>query len=247
VSNDESPPTPVCEVTGPGLLTDQEIADWYAVAQKAGPHEPWQYGPSPETEPDDVEKMLRRTYDAGTPGPVHMVHVPDAGADTCVVVAITGNGPTSEANAKFLAWSQPRNVLLALDELKICRGEVNALRAKITLLEVIGQMPKALDDAMRADLCEALKEADEQNATLATNLAAAQRAVIAYDDVLGEMRRACAARPGAREAEELLGELMAILARVPRLIATTETLDTSVAVVVVDGIVAQAKGEGTDA
>lgn len=103
-------------------LTDEQLASWLAIAKAAGPHEPWQYGASQETDPDEVARSWRETYDKNPPGPIHIVHVPQDNGEG-LYVAITGNGPTSAANAEFIAWCSPDNVTALLEDLRLTRDE----------------------------------------------------------------------------------------------------------------------------
>lgn len=65
---------------------------------------PW----TPGHNPDDREPMsyIAEAYQYGPPGRVHLVCVPAGDADIndeALFTAITGNGPTSEANAALIA------------------------------------------------------------------------------------------------------------------------------------------------
>lgn len=131
-------------------LTDEQLASWLAVAKAAGPHEPWQYGKSQETDPDDVARSWRETYDKNPPGPIHIVHVPQ-GNDEGLYVAITGNGPTSAANAKFIAWCSPDNVATLLEDLCLTRDERDTAR-RVLAEHRANTPPGGLSEAHRSAL-----------------------------------------------------------------------------------------------
>lgn len=107
-------------------LTNNQIDKWREVASLAS-RERWCYGMSG----DDGRAYMLGCYDLGEPGPVGTVFLEDNR-----VIAITGNGPTSEANAKFIAWSCPENVMAALDALSDARAEIERLRAEAAAREV---------------------------------------------------------------------------------------------------------------
>ena len=46
----------------------------------------------------------------------------------CVITALTGNGPTSEANADFISLSSPQTVLALLDELEAAEEQIKLLK-----------------------------------------------------------------------------------------------------------------------
>ncbi len=114
-----------CDLSYQNLTKDQ-IDKWREVASRAS-RERWCYG----TSGDDGRAYMLECFDRGEAGPVGTVFLEDDR-----VIAITGNGPTSEANAKFIAWSCPANVMAALDALADARTEIERLRAEAAAREV---------------------------------------------------------------------------------------------------------------
>lgn len=85
----------------------------------------WLFGSNaaPEMTPDEVRAEYIAAFDRGQAGVCWAVHVP-APEDKEVksrAIAITGNGPTSEANAKFISWCSPGNVRLLIEEIRAMR------------------------------------------------------------------------------------------------------------------------------
>lgn len=130
-------------------ITSEQIHKWREVAAAAS-QDGWQFGATRETEPDDVVRVMRETYERGPAGPVWCVHFPEPtvsrppDAVGSLYVAITGNGPTSEANAKYIAWCAPSNVLALLDEL----AETSMLAAFYRSCALSGEDPGSSAEAL---------------------------------------------------------------------------------------------------
>lgn len=93
-------------------LTRAERERLRALCEAATPG-PWHFGRSPDNA--DAVDYFARGYAAGPPTPVFLVCVPIGDKpmnDEARFTAITGNGPTSEANALFV--SSARNALPSL-------------------------------------------------------------------------------------------------------------------------------------
>lgn len=116
------------ENTNHAPLTDDMIDRWLDVACAATPND-WQRGASPE----DGRAYMLETYDKRAAGPVGCVHIDDPERPgESLIVAITGNGPTSEANARHIAYSSPRNVVLVLRELRAARDRIDLLTGQLS-------------------------------------------------------------------------------------------------------------------
>lgn len=115
-----------------------DLIRWRTVAESASP-DAFQYGPSG----DDGRSFLVECYDKGQAGPVHAVWFGDS--DDSLIVAITGNGPTSEANARHIAWSSPRNVIALIAEVRELRSKL--AEAKRIAEEAVDIDPLDPDDA----------------------------------------------------------------------------------------------------
>lgn len=156
---DRPAPTPT---PAPGLdldaveeatISDDQLSAWLEVAGAASPAA-LQYGPSR----GDGREFILDAYNKGPAGSVHTVWYGDP--DDALIVAVTGNGPTSEANAKHIAWSSPRNVAALLDEVRALRAEARALRAAAEEREadmharIRAGYDKTVADAWRAEVAK---------------------------------------------------------------------------------------------
>jgi hypothetical protein len=107
-------------------IEDEVLTEWRALSLAAlNRDDGWQFGVE-DGEPDAVRAEYVDAYDRGTPGVCWYVHVPagpEHGEVKSLIVATTGNGPTSEAHAKFIAWSSPTNVRALIDDLVLTRDE----------------------------------------------------------------------------------------------------------------------------
>lgn len=125
--NNKTTPTPA-----PGLdldaveatISDDQLSAWMEVAGAASPTA-LQYGPSR----GDGREFILDAYNKGPAGSVHTVWYGDP--DDALIVAVTGNGPTSEANAKHIAWSSPRNVTALIAEVRRLRAKLAEVRELI--------------------------------------------------------------------------------------------------------------------
>ena len=88
--------------TDPTLLDLDALA---AAVERMSPA-PWHWGLSPAETRTEVLAYFAATYDGGVPGsgngPIHVAVIPDGDKplqESALFTAITGNGPTSKANA----------------------------------------------------------------------------------------------------------------------------------------------------
>ena len=79
------------------------------------------------TVPRRRPRVHPRRCNKGPAGSVHTVWYGDP--DDALIVAVTGNGPTSEANAKHIAWSSPRNVTALIAEVRRLRAKLAEVRS----------------------------------------------------------------------------------------------------------------------
>ena len=121
----------------PTPITDEQLAAWRAVAGAAS-LDAFQYGASS----GDGRAFVLDCYDKGPSGPVHTVWFGDP--DDAAIVAVTGNGPTSAANAKHFAWSSPRNVTALIDEVRALRAAI--AEAKRLGRELVAALPEHARD-----------------------------------------------------------------------------------------------------
>ncbi len=85
------------------VLTGEELDEIARLEKEATPG-PWHGGHNPDGY--DPIDYFRAAYDYGPPGRVHLTCIPAPGKDVndeALFTAITGNGPTSEANAALIA------------------------------------------------------------------------------------------------------------------------------------------------
>ena len=147
---DSPTPTPA-----PGLdldaveatISDDQLSAWMEVAGAASPAA-LQYGPSR----GDGRAFILDAYNKGPSGPVHAVWFGDP--DDALIVAVTGNGPTSEANAKHIAWSSPRNVAALIAEVRALRHHCDAAGPDHNLLALL-DLYHEREQAALAKLAEA--------------------------------------------------------------------------------------------
>lgn len=135
-------------------LTEQDIEEMERTVEKATA-EPWLKGHNPTSR--EPMEYIADAYSYGPPGLVHLVCVPVDGKpidDALGFTAITGNGPTSEANAAFIARARsfvPRaiadlrrlreeNERLARENGRLEADEVRV--ARLRLLAMDGESPR---------------------------------------------------------------------------------------------------------
>ncbi len=115
----------------PENITDADLARFMAIADAASP-EPWQWGHTGTKTVEDaivfVTENVTSTYEATDIADLSCVFVgdPDVSGST-KLVTITGNGPTSRANAEYIAAAQPRNVQCLITEIRRQRNEIARL------------------------------------------------------------------------------------------------------------------------
>jgi len=164
---------------------------------------PWHFGRSPDNV--DAVQYFARGYAAGPPTPVFLVCVPSGDKpmnDEARFTAITGNGPTSEANA--LAITAMRNalpsLLTALDA-----AEARAERAEGLMREAHRNTEKFMLDAATAEsaLAALRAEAEGLRARLRAVVGAAvvKRPLVTADDVLAYNLSLAAAAEAATKKE----------------------------------------------
>lgn len=91
------------------VLTPADLlaAESRATAATQGP---WHRGRSKAETRSECVSYFADAYDKGEPGPIHLVCVPVAPDvdmnDEAIFPCFTGNGPTSEANAEFIATAR---------------------------------------------------------------------------------------------------------------------------------------------
>jgi hypothetical protein len=126
-----------------------------ALASAATPG-PWHRGHQPDGR--DAVEYFTEIYSYGTPGRVWLACVPVEGKDIndeAKFTAITGNGPTSEANASFIAAASPSVVLGLLDRIEELEGRL-AIRTLSQVAELQDQL-STTKDAL-AEACDIARE-----------------------------------------------------------------------------------------
>jgi hypothetical protein len=91
---------------------------------------PWYWFTTGDKARTEVVDYLRRAYEANSEATVHGCCVPNGDhplTEEALFTAVTGNGPTSEANAKFIVCARTRWPA-ALDEIERLRKEIKALK-----------------------------------------------------------------------------------------------------------------------
>ena len=87
---------------------------------------PWHFGHDPDG--SDPQAYIAEAYSYGPPGRVHLVCVPMPGKnvnDEALFTAITGNGPTSEANSRAIAALRNAAAALLADSAARERAEAD--------------------------------------------------------------------------------------------------------------------------
>ena len=111
-------------------IHDDQLDRWEEVAREAT-DATWLHGTTKEAGDAARQYMLDCFNRGDVAGRIALVHFPAPGQPEgeSMVVAITGNGPTSMANARHIAYASPHNVRLIIDELRRARAELAAARA----------------------------------------------------------------------------------------------------------------------
>lgn len=103
-----------------GPIDDRVLEDIRCIALAASMHD-WAWSHSGTQTHEDaiayVADMLRHSDRTD----LQMVGFEDDGGEW-LTVALTGNGPTSEANAAFIASAQPINIVRLIDEIRRLRA-----------------------------------------------------------------------------------------------------------------------------
>lgn len=104
------------------ILTHDDLNQIERAAQ-AATIDTWQVG---HTDTQNIDETVARLAEAvqnhDTPD-LWVVFVGDPDDNPITVPAITGNGPTSQANAEYLEMAQPRNVLLLAATIRHLMGD----------------------------------------------------------------------------------------------------------------------------
>ncbi len=112
---------------------------------------PWRWTLTKQSVRDEVLEYFAAHYDKCQEGPLHGVGIPAPGRaieEECLAVSITGNGPTSEANAQYIAALDPQIVLGLIDEIEkqakyhaatanVCADKIELLRAENESLQKV--------------------------------------------------------------------------------------------------------------
>lgn len=102
-------------------ISDADLAGLIDRARAAS-QEPWQLGHSGTTSLEEAAAYVADTIAKSDQPNLHMVFVGDSTVEGATrVVAFTGNGPTSEANAFYLACLEPRHIIALCEELQSAR------------------------------------------------------------------------------------------------------------------------------
>lgn len=104
-------------------FTNEQLEELAAIARAATPGE-WNWGCTPTKTVNAAVRWSAKSIRAsGAPG---LWEVYAGVPDNPRITAMTGNGPTSEANAAFIVSAQPRHVLALIEDLQHARRELAA-------------------------------------------------------------------------------------------------------------------------
>lgn len=107
----------------------EEIAR--ALLAAASPR-PWTFGRTTQDDAESVVEVFSHAYSAGEIGPIYVVAVPIDNEtpveEECKYTAITGNGPTSAANARLISQA-PDLLEEALSEIRHLRSQLDYYKA----------------------------------------------------------------------------------------------------------------------
>jgi hypothetical protein len=117
------------------LSFSDEQLDEMARLARAATQEPWQWGHSgTETLEDAVQyatEQIEKTYLLTDRTDLWMAFHGDPNVEGGTkIIAFTGNGLTSEANAAYLMAAQPQNLIVLIDELRRARAKLRAMHNK---------------------------------------------------------------------------------------------------------------------
>jgi hypothetical protein len=107
------------------MITEDDLESIERAANAASQSR-WHTGITP-AEREAARQWMIDCFDQGESDRGHMVVIQDGDKpldDSALCVAFTGNGPTSEANAQFIATASPSNVLLLVEEIRRLRRAV---------------------------------------------------------------------------------------------------------------------------
>lgn len=115
-------------------LTDSDLDLLEQCARAASPS-PWSLGITPTETMDQAVGWMRAQVQAGVGPQLWMVLLGEwpegEGPEIGVSPAYTGNGPTSEANARHLVAAQPGNMLALIASLRQARAEAREARKRL--------------------------------------------------------------------------------------------------------------------
>lgn len=115
-----------------GNITDSDL-DFLEQLARAASVGPWSLGLSPTATIAEAVVYMTKSVEQGDTPQLWMVALGqepaiEASTEPVPIVAYTGNGPTSEANARYLANVQPQNVLTLIAALRQAWREARAAR-----------------------------------------------------------------------------------------------------------------------
>lgn len=137
--------------------TTRKRLDEIAAREAKATEGEWLWTLTKQTTRAEVLAHFTEIYDGGEEGPLHGCGVPAPGGtieEGCLTTAITGNGPTSEANAKFICAAHNTDLpyLLRLAELQaaVIGAERTADEATVAASDQSRRIaPEEVDGLMR--------------------------------------------------------------------------------------------------
>ncbi len=104
-------------------------------AARAASASPWSLGVSNTATVEEAAAYSSDAVRKGDGAQLWMIvlgeYAEGEGPEEGISPAVTGNGPTSEANARYLVCVQPSNVLLLIAELRKARADLRQARAQL--------------------------------------------------------------------------------------------------------------------
>lgn len=148
-----------CDITNADLIVLEQAA-------RAASSSPWSLGVSPTNTVEEAANYIADSARQAGGSQVWFVVIgkwPEGtmGPERAKIPAYTGNGPTSEANARYLVCVQPSNVLALINALRQARAEARQARERLdrhklltpAQLEQLGTLADSSDSyAQTADL-----------------------------------------------------------------------------------------------
>jgi hypothetical protein len=113
------------------VLSDSDLAE-LADRARAATQEPYRWGHSGTETHEAAIAYMDDALGMSDSADIHMVFVGDPTVEGATrIVAYTGNGPTSEANATYLSCMTPETIIAICDELRNARHQIRHLRRTI--------------------------------------------------------------------------------------------------------------------